>query len=62
MTDETDGQRSVELLAKMGFPSVSSGQVFARPGLRFESYGGLGHSASPEELDDLTGWLKHALR
>jgi lysophospholipase-2 len=58
-----DGQRSIELLTKtLGFPTVPAGQTFARPGLRFESYAGMGHSSCPEELEDLRAWLTEALR
>lgn len=37
--------------------NMSNLQV-AGPGVRFEVYSGLGHSADPAELEDLTAWLK----
>lgn len=62
LADTTDGAKSVELLGKLGFPSVPKGRTFARPGLRFESYNGMGHSSSPEEIEDLKKWLMEALK
>ena len=52
---------STELLKSLGFPLVPTGTPFARPGIRFESYSGLGHSSSPQEIADFTAWLKGAL-
>ncbi|WVW79506.1 hypothetical protein I302_101475 [Kwoniella bestiolae CBS 10118] len=57
------GQQSIELLTKkLGFPLLPPGTTFKRPGLRFESYQGLPHSSSPQEIDDLKGWLVEALK
>ncbi|WWC91067.1 uncharacterized protein L201_006008 [Kwoniella dendrophila CBS 6074] len=57
------GQQSIELLTKkLGFPLLPSGTNFKRPGLRFESYEGLPHSSSPEEIEDLKNWLTEALK
>jgi predicted esterase len=36
--------------------------VFARPGLVFKSYPGMGHSACNEEIADLAGWLTECLK
>ncbi|WRT69213.1 uncharacterized protein IL334_006197 [Kwoniella shivajii] len=57
------GQQSIELLTKrLNFPLLSPGTKFARPGLRFESYQGLGHSSSPQEINDMKVWLTEALK
>ncbi|CAD6577459.1 MAG: hypothetical protein TREMPRED_001951 [Tremellales sp. Tagirdzhanova-0007] len=58
----TFGVRSVELLKKLGYPLVAAGTAFARPGLRFESYPGLGHSSSTKEMEDFAAWLTGALK
>jgi hypothetical protein len=57
-----DGAQSVELLKKLGYTPVPSGTTFSRPGLRFESYAGVSHSADQRELADLSAWLKEALK
>jgi hypothetical protein len=63
LTPPADGVRSVELLTKkLGFPLVGPNTPFARPGLRFESYPGLGHSSSPQEIADFKAWLAEALK
>lgn len=46
----------------MGFPTVPAGTKFARPGLRFESYPGMAHSSSPEEIVHIKEWLTEALK
>ncbi|ORY33132.1 Phospholipase/carboxylesterase/thioesterase [Naematelia encephala] len=56
------GVMSIELLKKLGYPTVPAGQTFARPGLRFESYPGLGHSSSPQEIEHLKAWLTEAFK
>ncbi|WWC98112.1 acyl-protein thioesterase 1 [Kwoniella sp. B9012] len=57
------GQQSIELLTKkLEFPLLSKGTTFQRPGVRFESYQGLPHSSSPQEIEDLKGWLVEALK
>ncbi|RSH95212.1 hypothetical protein EHS25_000298 [Saitozyma podzolica] len=57
------GVRSVELLTKkLGFPLVPTNTPFARPGLRFESYPGMAHSSSPQEIADFKAWLAEALK
>ncbi|TXT13218.1 hypothetical protein VHUM_01619 [Vanrija humicola] len=56
------GAKSVELLEQLGFKRLPAGETFARPGLRFESYPGMGHSSSPKEIDDLRDWLTAALK
>ena len=43
----SDGQKSCELLQSLksvNLPSVPKGTPFAKPGVRFESYEGMGHS------------------
>ncbi|EJT46151.1 acyl-protein thioesterase-1 [Trichosporon asahii var. asahii CBS 2479] len=52
------GVQSVELLKKLGFPSVPEDKIFERPGLKFESYPGMQHSSCPEEIRDLAAWLQ----
>jgi hypothetical protein len=49
-------------LKKLGYTPVPSGTTFSRPGLRFESYAGVSHSADQRELADLSAWLKEALK
>jgi lysophospholipase-2 len=46
----------------MGFATVPAGTKFTRPGIRFESYRGMGHSSSPEEIAHLKDWLTEALK
>ncbi len=53
---------SIELLKRLSFPLLPPGTTFARPGLRFESYPGLGHSSSPREIADFSAWLTEALK
>ena len=62
LTEGIVGVRSVELLKKLGYPLVAAGTAFARPGLRFESYPGLGHSSSTKEMEDFAAWLTGALK
>lgn len=53
-----NGQDSVTLMrSRLGFNEITT-QEIAGPGLRFEVYAGLGHSAAPEELEHMTAWLK----
>ncbi|WVQ81207.1 acyl-protein thioesterase 1 [Cryptococcus sp. DSM 104549] len=62
VVDYSFGQRSVDLLTqKLGYKLLPKGTVFERPGLRFESYPGLGHSSSAKEIEDLKAWLTEAL-
>lgn len=61
-TQPTDGVESVELLQKLGFTRLPAGTAFARPGLRFESYPGMGHSSCDKEIADLQTWLAAALK
>jgi lysophospholipase-2 len=57
------GERSVDLLTRqLGFNLLSKGTTFQRPGIRFESYPGLGHSSSPKEIEDMKSWLTEALK
>ncbi|KAK8843957.1 acyl-protein thioesterase 1 [Kwoniella newhampshirensis] len=56
------GQRSVELLKKLGFPLLPPGKTFGRPGVRFETYPGMGHSSTPQEIEDFKAWLTEALK
>lgn len=56
--DIPDGVQSVELLKKLGFPTVPEDKIFERPGLKFESYPGMQHSSCPEEIRDLAAWLQ----
>ncbi|WWC72965.1 uncharacterized protein I206_106929 [Kwoniella pini CBS 10737] len=56
------GQQSIEMLKNLGFPLLSPGTTFQRPGIRFESYKGLPHSSSPQEIEDLKQWLIEALK
>ena len=57
------GERSVDLLTRrLGFPRVPDTSPFARPGVKFQSYPGLAHSSSPEEIEDLKTWLTEALK
>ncbi|RSH77809.1 uncharacterized protein EHS24_002869 [Apiotrichum porosum] len=56
------GVESVELLQKLGFTRLPAGTAFARPGLRFESYPGMGHSSCDKEIADLQTWLAAALK
>lgn len=59
----TDGKRSIELLTKkLNFPLLPSDTTFQRPGLRFESYPGMGHSSSDREIRDLKEWLAECLK
>ena len=59
----TDGQRSIELLTnKLGFNTLPKGTTFQRPGVRFESYPGMGHSSSDREIRDLKEWLTECLK
>lgn len=58
----TEGVRSVDLLHELGWPSLNEKTGFERPGLRFESYPGLEHSVSAEEIEDMREWLVSALR
>ncbi|WWC63891.1 acyl-protein thioesterase 1 [Kwoniella dejecticola CBS 10117] len=63
VVDYSYGQQSIELLTKkLGFPLLPPGTTFQRPGLRFESYRGLPHSSSPQEINDLKDWLTAALK
>lgn len=63
LTNPPDGKASIDLLSsKLSFPLLSSGTTFSRPGIRFESYPGMGHSSCQKEIDDLRGWLEGALR
>jgi hypothetical protein len=58
-----DGQRSVDLLTKkLGFPLLPADTTFKRPGVRFESYPGMGHSSSDREIRDLKAWLEECLK
>lgn len=58
----TDGMQSIDLLKKLGFKELPKGEIFARPGLRFESYPGMGHSSCMEEISDLEAWITAALK
>ena len=63
LISSTVGERSVDLLSRqLGFPLLSPGTTFTRPGIRFESYPGLGHSSSPEEINHVKEWLTEALK
>ncbi|WVN87855.1 acyl-protein thioesterase 1 [Cryptococcus depauperatus CBS 7841] len=56
------GQRSIDCLShQLGYTVLPKGVTFARPGIRFESYPGMGHSSSPKEIEDLKAWLIEAL-
>ncbi|GHJ83995.1 hypothetical protein NliqN6_0397 [Naganishia liquefaciens] len=58
------GQQSCELLQSLksvNLPNVPKGTPFAKPGIRFESYDGMGHSLDEKEIRDLSEWLKHAV-
>jgi lysophospholipase-2 len=54
--------KSVDLLKKLGMKTVAPGDGFARPGLRVESYPGMGHSSCNEELAHLLQWIDAALK
>jgi len=61
--DSPVGERSVDVLHRqLGFPMVPAGKTFARPGVRFESYPGMAHSACPEEIAHMSAWLQEALK
>jgi hypothetical protein len=47
----------------LGFSAVAAegSDAAALKGVLFKSYPGLQHGAAPEELDDLTEWLKKIL-
>ncbi|KAF8592689.1 Phospholipase/carboxylesterase [Ramaria rubella] len=47
----------IYLKEQLGFSTVESSKI-ASPGIRFEQYDGLGHSADPKELEHLGAWLK----
>ncbi|CDZ96223.1 Lysophospholipase [Phaffia rhodozyma] len=53
------GQQSVEILISQYGLEKSSGQ--AGKGIQFESYPGLGHGSSPQELKDLSAWLQRVI-
>lgn len=61
-TDNTVGTESIKLLQKIGYPMVPATSAFGRPGLKFNSYSGLAHSSSLEEIEDLKKWLAEALK
>jgi lysophospholipase-2 len=50
------------MLEQLGLPLLLPGETFARPGLRFEKYAGMGHSSCPEELQHLQQWIEAALK
>ncbi|KAL7414352.1 putative acyl-protein thioesterase-1 [Mrakia frigida] len=55
------GNASIKLMTgDLGFKTVPAGTV-SGPGCRFESYPGMGHSSSPEELKHLAQWLTEVL-
>lgn len=62
LADLIVGQQSVELLTKLGYPTVPANKSFAKPGLVFKSYAGMAHSSSQEEIEDLRVWLTEALK
>ncbi|BEJ16235.1 hypothetical protein CspHIS471_0508400 [Cutaneotrichosporon sp. HIS471] len=56
------GRQSIELLKRLGFVEQPADKMFARPGLVFRSYPGMGHSACNEEIADLAAWLTECLK
>ncbi|ORX39168.1 Phospholipase/carboxylesterase/thioesterase [Kockovaella imperatae] len=57
------GERSVDLLTRqLGFPRVPAGSIFARPGLRFQTYEHIGHGTNQREIEDIKLWLEAALK
>ena len=50
------------MVDNLGIPRVCRRDTFKRPGLRFETYSGMGHSSSEQELDHLKSWLLEALK
>lgn len=54
--------QSIDLLKKLGLDVIPPTEKFGRPGVKLESYAGMGHSSCPEELQDLTAWLEAALK
>ena len=58
------GNSSVDFLKTvLGFSAVTAegSDAAALKGVLFKSYAGLQHGAAPEELNDLTEWLKNIL-
>ncbi len=58
------GKSSVEFLkTSVALPEVpnNGSDAVALKGVLFKSYTGLQHGAAPEELNDLTQWLKKVL-
>ncbi|GJJ07254.1 hypothetical protein Clacol_001454 [Clathrus columnatus] len=55
-----NAKATVNILNSLGFVDVAPEKV-AGPGIRFEVYSGLGHSADPTELKHLTAWLQTAI-
>jgi predicted esterase len=58
------GSSSVEFLkTALGISAVTAegSDAAALKGVLFKSYAGLQHGAAPEELNDLTEWLKKIL-
>ena len=58
------GSSSVDFLkTALGFSAVTAegSDAAALKGVLFKSYAGLQHGAAPEELNDLTEWLKKIL-
>jgi lysophospholipase II len=59
-----DGTKSISLLQSLpnlSLPLLANGTKFARPGIRFETYKGMGHSLCGEEVEDLGEWLGECL-
>ncbi|TDL29642.1 Phospholipase/carboxylesterase [Rickenella mellea] len=53
------GQASANFLkSEVGIPEASDGNP---SGLKFKGYAGVPHSTSPQELEDVKGWLKTVL-
>lgn len=58
------GTKSISLLQSLpnlSLPLLANGTKFARPGIRFETYKGMGHSLCGEEVEDLGEWLGECL-